>query len=272
MASEWKPKIVFSDVDGTIVDAVHHPMPADAPTFARVAQAGVPVCLVSARSPEGMVSTRTCLGIEGAMACFSGAYVLGPSGEELVSRTIPLEAAIDIKDFLVRDLPDVLAATYGFHTWIVDDRSDPRQVEEEYFVQAQAVECSDVRAAFDERGVHKFLLMGEPDDILRAQAVVHEHHPELAAVLSRPELCEIMAGGVSKADAVHAICDFYGVSPKDAVAFGDGENDLEMLRATGESYAMANAMPSVKGAATRQCRWSNVEGGVAKTLAELLEF
>lgn len=269
MGSERKPRIVFSDVDGTLVDADHHPMPADAPTFACLAQLGVPVCLVSARSPEGMVSTRDCLGIRGAMACFSGAYVLGPDGEELVSRTIPLEAAADIKDFLVSDLPDVLAATYGFHTWIVDDRGDPRQVEEEYFVQAQATECSDVRAAFDERGVHKFLLMGQPDDIRKAQAVVQERHPELSAVLSRPELCEIMAGGVSKADAVDAICDFYGASPADAVAFGDGENDLEMLRAVGTSYAMANAMPAVRKAATRLCPWSNVEGGVARTLAEL---
>lgn len=72
---------------------------------------------------------RSRLGIQGAMACFSGAYVLGPKGEELVSRTIPLKAAADIKDFLVRDLLEVVAATYGFHTWIVDDRSDPRNVE-----------------------------------------------------------------------------------------------------------------------------------------------
>ena len=267
-----EPKIVFSDVDGTIVDGVHHPMPADAPTFARLAERGVPVCLVSARSPEGVESVRSRLGIVGAMACFSGAYVLGPHGEELVSRTISLEAAAEIKDFLVHDLPQVVAATYGFHTWVVDDRTDPRNVEEEYFVQAQATQCADVRAAFDERGIHKFLLMGEPAQILRARDVVRERHPEVTAVLSRPELCEIMAGGVSKADAVHAICECYGATPEEAIAFGDGENDLEMMGAVGTSYAMANAVSAVKEAATHVCPWSNVEGGVARTLAEVFDL
>ena len=159
--------------------------------------------------------------------------------------------------------------TYGFHTWIVNDRSDPRVAEEEYYVLAQARECRSLREAFDERGVHKFLLMGEPADIAAAQDIVRARFPELNAVLSRPELCEIMRGDVSKSDAVRLLCSHVGVDPQDALAFGDGANDLDMLEAVGQSYAMRNGIDEVRRAATHVTRWTNVEDGVARTLEEI---
>ena len=132
-------RIVFTDVDGTLVDNEHHPIPASAQTIQAVA-AHVPVCLVSARSPEGLYPIHRQLGFTGPIACFSGAYVLDHEGNELYSSVIPTADALEIKRYLENELPHVVAATYGFHDWIVDDRSDPRIVREEYFVQAESRE------------------------------------------------------------------------------------------------------------------------------------
>ena len=43
-----------------------------------------------------------------------------------------------------------------------------------------------------------------------------------------------------------------------------------MLLAVDESYAMPNGEPSVREAAAHVCEWSNLESGVAKTLARLV--
>ena len=54
-----------------------------------------------------------------------------------------------------------------------------------------------------------------------------------------------------------------------ARAFGDADNDVEMLRFAGHSYAMANAEPEVKASAkavTAHCR----EDGVAQAIERLL--
>lgn len=262
-------RIVFSDVDGTLVDNEHHPIPACAQTIQRVAQT-VPFCLVSARSPEGLYPIQRQLGFTGPLACFSGAYVLDHEGNELFSTVIPTSDAVEIKRYLTEELPDIVAATYGFHTWIVDDRSDPRVVREEYFVQAQSQECQDLAGAFGDRGVHKFLLMGEPASIVAAQQTVSQRYPELNVVRSNDILCEIMSAKASKSHAVELLCEHFGVRRSEAVAFGDAPNDLDMLKAVEQSYAMANAEEAVKAAATHVVPWTNEECGVARMLEELL--
>jgi Cof subfamily protein (haloacid dehalogenase superfamily) len=260
--------IVFTDVDGTLVDNDHHPILSSAEVMRRVAER-VPVCLVSARSPEGLYPIQEQLGFTGPLACFSGAYVLDEQGNELFSTTIPLEDALAIREFLDRELPDVLVASYGHHDWIVDDRSDPRVVREEYFVQACSRESRDLAGTFGERGVHKFLLMGAPADVLEAERVVGERYPELNVVRSNDILCEVMTKRASKSHAVQLLCEHYGVAPPEAVAFGDGFNDLDMLMAVDRSFAMANAESQVKDAAFDVLPWTNEECGVTRQLALL---
>ena len=262
-------RIVFTDVDGTLVDNEHHPIPASAQTIRAVA-ARVPVCLVSARSPEGLYPIHRQLGFTGPIACFSGAYVLDHEGNELYSSVIPTADALEIKRYLENELPHVVAATYGFHDWIVDDRSYPRIVREGDFVQAESRESKDLAGTFGDRGVHKFLLMGEPDDIVAAQRTVAARYPHLNVVRSNDILCEVMSGEASKSNAVRLLCEHYGVSTEEAIAFGDGPNDIDMLQAAGTSFAMANAESTVKDAATQVIEWTNEQCGVARMLEQLI--
>ncbi len=53
----------------------------------------------------------------------------------------------------------------------------------------------------------------------------------------------------SKATALQWLCDKLGVDPAEVVAFGDGENDKEMLQLVGTGVAMGNAHPACKEAA-----------------------
>lgn len=262
--------IVFADVDGTLAGGDHHPVPATAPVVQEVASR-MPFCLVSARSPEGLYPFHRELGFVGPLACYSGAYVLDEKGNELFSATIPTADACQIKEYLARELPHLTVGTYGFHHWIVDDRSDPKIRNEEYLVQTEAQECTDLAGTFGMRGVHKFLLIGEPADILQAERVVGERYPQLNVVRSSDILCEVMDRAASKSRAVRLLCERAGVDPSQAIAFGDGPNDLDMLEAVGQSFAMANAEPQVKAAATQAIPWTNEEGGVARMLEHLMQ-
>jgi hydroxymethylpyrimidine pyrophosphatase-like HAD family hydrolase len=169
----------------------------------------VPLCLVSARSPEGLCPIQRALGFTGPLACFSGAYVLDHEGNELYSSVIPTADALAIKRWIGENLPDVLCASYGFHDWIVDDRSDPLVAREEAAVQTCARECSDIEGTFGERGVHKLLIMGERDSILEAERVLSARYPHLNVVRASPILCEVMVRGVSKSEAVRVIGEGY---------------------------------------------------------------
>jgi hypothetical protein len=56
----------------------------------------------------------------------------------------------------------------------------------------------------------------------------------------------------------------------EVVAFGDANNDVEMLAACGMSYAMPNGREAALAAARRRCRFDNAGDGVAVELEALV--
>ena len=92
--------------------------------------------------------------------------------------------------------------------------------------------------------------MGEPAVCERAESDLAAAYPMLHVVRSAPNLVEIMEASVSKESGIRAMLGHYGLTADDALSFGDNYNDLEMLRFTKTSVAMANAPEDIKKAAT----------------------
>ena len=57
-----------------------------------------------------------------------------------------------------------------------------------------------------------------------------------------------MNKNVSKGDALAHLLENRNYGLKDCIAFGDGQNDVEMLSLAGKGYVMANADPRLKEA------------------------
>lgn len=62
--------------------------------------------------------------------------------------------------------------------------------------------------------------------------------------------CDVVPHGGGKHLGVRAALERFGVAPEEAIAFGDGENDLSMFAEVGTSVAMGNAWDNVKAQAT----------------------
>lgn len=264
-----RPAAVFSDVDGTILDSEHRVSARTAAAARSLAECGVPLVLVSARMPEALADIRRALGNAGPVVCYGGAYVLDAAGAELLSRPISIDCALEVRDYVARTAPELCCMSYGYHRWVVADRRDPRVAREEEIVGVRAVEGS-VEECFTERGLHKYLLVGEPGAVERAERELSAAFPSLSVVRSSPILCEVMDGRASKAEGVDVVCRHLGVRAADAVSFGDGRNDVDMLRATGRSWAMANAPAEVRAAASFTTSLDNDHDGFAETVLSLI--
>ncbi|MGX6979944.1 HAD family hydrolase [Vagococcus elongatus] len=72
----------------------------------------------------------------------------------------------------------------------------------------------------------------------------------------------------SKAKTIHVLAQKHGIKPKNIITFGDGENDIEMLKEAGTGIAMANASAMVKASADIVTK-SNEEDGIYCALKEL---
>ena len=79
---------------------------------------------------------------------------------------------------------------------------------------------------------------------------------------------DLIVPGCHKASGIRRLTERWGIDPANCVAFGDGGNDIEMLRYVGRSYAMDNASDDVKAVATHVCP-SNEDDGVLVTLEQL---
>ena len=73
----------------------------------------------------------------------------------------------------------------------------------------------------------------------------------------------------NKGDALRALCAHLEIPLSETLAFGDGTNDLSMIRAAGLGVAMGNADFAVAAAADTVCD-SNERDGVAKFIEKLL--
>ena len=255
MEKEKTCKIVFSDIDGTLLTSDGQITEGTKEMILNLEKKGIPFILTSARSPEGVRVIKR---------------MLGNDGHEIYSKMIPLKRALELKAMLDKDFPAVACNTFGGEKWIVDDRDDWREQREEKIVGFPA-EIGSIKDTFEtEGGIHKFLLMGDPDVMTKLAAVLARDFSDLQSAASNPEYLEITAAGVEKSEGLKTLCGKLGISPEEAAAFGDGESDLSMMRAAGFGAAMGNAPENVRRRAPMVIG-KNDEEGLLKRLKEIFK-
>ena len=75
-----------------------------------------------------------------------------------------------------------------------------------------------------------------------------------------PDAMDIIPATGGKGIGTKKILEYFGFSADEAMAFGDGGNDIEMLRQAGFSFAMENAGSAVVAAAKYRAGSNNREG------------
>lgn len=94
-----------------------------------------------------------------------------------------------------------------------------------------------------------------------------EKFPEFRFVRWHEYGIDILPENGSKAETLKHVAETYGFKREDIIAFGDGNNDMEMLEYVGVGIAMANAHDELK-AVSNFVTLSNNEGGICHGLKE----
>ncbi|HFI0092538.1 TPA: Cof-type HAD-IIB family hydrolase [Streptococcus suis] len=90
---------------------------------------------------------------------------------------------------------------------------------------------------------------------------------QLVAVTSGYGSVDILPQGIHKAWGLEQVLQDLAIQPDQVMAFGDSDNDIELLSYVGYSYAMENATDKVKAVAKYQAP-SHLEAGVLQVLEE----
>lgn len=94
---------------------------------------------------------------------------------------------------------------------------------------------------------------------------------EFELCIVSPGWLEIMPKGINKGTGLAILMEKYNIKKDEILVFGDGENDIGMLSLVDNSYAMANALASVKKIANFECDNHN-EDGVAKIIEDKIKM
>ncbi len=258
----YKYKAVFSDIDGTLLNSSHQVTEGTRKEILRLQREGVPFVLVSARMPQGMIPIQNQIGIRTPMVCYGGGLVLDENGKTLYSRCISLGQAMEIKDLLDGEFPQLCCNIYGGGKWVVDDDWNPWVLKEEAITALKARKGYMGEEFAEAGGIHKFLIMGEERLIQEAGERLKELYPHLSICFFL-RLYGSDAGRRKQGGRRGGPLPASGYWYRGSHRLGDGGNDIDMLKTVGRSYAMGNAPADVKRSADHVTGDNDHEGLLA---------
>jgi hydroxymethylpyrimidine pyrophosphatase-like HAD family hydrolase len=234
--------MVALDIDGTLVDRNGFLPPMVAEAVALIMQAGVPAVLSTGRSWHGTKPVFDELGLPpGPTVCSNGAVVMRYPPQEIIKAITfdPRPVIAQVEEFAPGTLIAVEEIGRGYR---LNERFPGDDLTGELIIE-DAEQLSS-------RPVTRVILRDptrSEDDFLALARHLGMHG--VTYFVGWGSWLYIAPAGVNKATALAEVAAGFGVSAADVLAFGDGQNDIEMLRWAGRGVAMGDATDEVKAAA-----------------------
>ena len=270
-----KQKLIFLDIDGTLVTAGSNVPPDSALAAIRSARAkGHKVFLCSGRN-YAMLSPLLKYPFDGVVAG-AGSYIV--CGEEVIydhpmtdeQRDLMLTTLHKHGVFCTVEAKD---ATYGDEN-LGDFLADagPGNSEIERWRRALA-EDLDIRpmSEYDGRPVYKVVFMCTQESQLTEAKELLEKDFNFCTQVAAAHGClngELIGRDFGKGRGVLRVCEHLGIPVEDTYGFGDSMNDLEMIETVGTSVCMDNGAQALKDRSDLVCP-SVEEDGLAKAFEQL---
>lgn len=265
---EKKYRLVASDMDGTLLDDESRISERTLSAIHAAEKAGIAFTISTGRAHCAVVHFLEQIGARHPLITFNGAMIVEPDGKILYSCELDSSRALPI--WRLGQSLDTTIIVWSKGRLYANRMTDAVR---SYIAMSRevvfAICTDDDIEAIAAQGITKFLFIDSPERISH----IAEHEcgalgDGVRCFKSKPIYLEFVDSSVSKGRAVEQLCAIMGVDVSESIAFGDEQNDLEMIRAAGLGVAMANATAAVKDAAGFITA-SNTEDGVALVLEAL---
>lgn len=232
-------KAAFFDVDGTLLSHKSRQVPPSTrAALQKLKAAGIQCIVATGRQIKEMQKLPVGdISFDGYIT-LNGQLLLDENKNVLFGTPITGKA----KEFLIRlytekAIPALMVEQEDVYLNFVDDR----------VIRVQAAISSAIPPLGEYTG----------KDIYQVCAYLAEGEEAILApiagecVMTRWDLggLDIIAKGGGKVTGIRRYLEANGISPEETIAFGDGENDMEMLKFAGIGIAMGNAWENVKACA-----------------------
>jgi 5-amino-6-(5-phospho-D-ribitylamino)uracil phosphatase len=256
--------LIASDIDGTLLDPAGTLPQANARALREAHARGVRVALASIRKRDSSAHIAELLGVPCILITQGGALIYDEAGATLHESPIQLELAREIARFADRERLPLMATVDEFNLYRPEShpRIDMRYISgSDVPSLAEALHAPPSRLIVRGQAGYDALFAAFGDAPLRWVRHFSADGSLYDAVLTHTD--------ATKETALGFVCDRLGIAPGAALALGDAEADIGMLRLAGVGVAMGNARADVRAVAD----WvapTAAEAGVAAALARFV--
>ncbi|ALC91886.1 phosphatase [Bacillus sp. FJAT-18017] len=264
--------LIALDLDGTLLTDDKVVSDKTKNVLAKAREEGHIVMISTGRPYRSSEMYYHELGLDTPIVNFNGAFVHHPLDQTWGAYHTPL----DIK--VAKDIVEA-CRNFTFHNIIaevIDDvyfhYHDEKLID--LFTWGNPKITSGDLAQKLEDSPTAMLIHSEEEDVKKIRAHLSEVHAEVIDHRSWAapwHVIEIIKTGMNKAVGVKRVADYYGIPKERVIAFGDEDNDLEMIEYAGKGVAMGNAIDALKTLA-KDITLTNQEDGIGVYLENALNL
>ena len=246
-------KAIFFDIDGTLISIKRHRIPESTlEAVEAVRRKGVLTFLCTSRARQ-FLSNIPGIGYDG-LVCLTGAHCIDKDGRDInclkMDESDIATALIDAQRYakpFIGLASDRIYVTKPEHPAVINALAigglRPEDVKGGFAQFPDLLAADNPIETVSRLGIMQvtaFFPSGPEED--KAMARMPHSHTERWT----EDFVDIIANGASKAVGLEVMGEHFGFSPDEAMAIGDGANDIPMIRRAGVGVAMGNASGKVK--------------------------
>ncbi len=269
-----KNKILFTDLDGTLLDSKKQISPYTREILDAWAAAGHKLVLCSGRDINSVKNVKDYLNLN-----YPGMYLIGYNGGQII------DCATGENIYRTALAPGQIAHVMAeakkqglhCHTYTDTHIITPFDDEELHYYQrvikTPVIFSEDAKEVM-EKGACKCIVIELHDkekiEAFRKSLIPFAEEEGITMIYSNPYYLEIFPSASGKGAAVKKLCEILSINPALSVAAGDAQNDISMIEAAGMGIAMINGSEDIKMAATAITAYDNDHDGLAHALYDLI--
>ena len=261
-------KLVAVDVDGTFMRTDYtYNVELFEKIFARMKELGCNFVVASGNQYYQLREMFEKYRNEISIVSDNGAYI-ETRGELIFAADIPKETVATATE-VCRRHPNIYKFLCGVKSAYCEKNTVPEDLYNFMKKYMPRLEWVDDFTKVDDQFLKFALLIQEEDKMGDYYKILREElGGKLEPTTSGHDSMDLIIPGLHKASGIKKLVERFGITAAECAAFGDSNNDVEMLKYCGESYAMDNAPQNVKDAAKYVCP-SNNNDGVLVTLEKI---
>lgn len=261
-------RLIASDIDGTLIkESTPDLYPEMVEAIKVLAEQGILFCAASGRQYQSIKNTFRDVKAEMIYIAENGAQI---RYQDKDIRVIPMQR--EYAEAIIRQL-----RTYYDFCDIIVSTPDGSLIESRnkefidlitYGYRNKFTLVEDILA--QEADIIKIAIY-QKDSIrhLGETVLIPQWRDKVKVCMAGEEWVDFMDASVDKGHALSYVQEYFNIAKEETMAFGDNNNDVGMMRAAGESYAVENARDEVKAAARHVCP-SYLEKGVYQVIKDLI--